>query len=271
MSLEVAAMLDVARAAVARGCELLRTAGPGEVRSKDDRDFVTDLDVRIQNTVRQYLENAAAGVDFLGEEADGTDTAGGSRYRWILDPIDGTSNFIHGLPLCAVSLALTCDDVPIVGVIGAPFLSLEYHASTGEGAFCNGRRITASATKTLSNAIVSIGDYAVGAGAAAKNQRRLAVTAALAEQVERVRMLGSAALDLVWVAEGRIDACVLLSNNPWDVAAGVLLAREAGAVVADSDGSNHTLTSAHTVAANPQISDALLKLLAATDPLPDQG
>ncbi|MEV6259020.1 inositol monophosphatase family protein [Nocardia sp. NPDC051911] len=266
MSFDVAAMLDVARAAVARGCELLRTAGPGEVRSKDDRDFVTDLDMRIQDTVRRYLQGAVDGVDFLGEETDDSEAVSSSRYRWILDPIDGTSNFIHGLPLCAVSLALTCDDMPVVGAIGVPFLDLEYHAHAGGGAFCNGRRIAASATDSLSNAIVSIGDYAVGAGAAAKNRRRLAVTAVLAERVERIRMVGSAALDLVWVAEGRLDACVLLSNKPWDVAAGVLIAREAGALVADSDGSDHTLTSTHTIAANPQISDALLKLLAATDP-----
>lgn len=261
-----AVLLEVARAAVARGCELLRTGEPGAVHSKTDRDFVTDLDVRIQDTVRRQLAEAVPGVDFLGEEDTGAGGAiEGAQDRWILDPIDGTSNFVHGIPLCAVSLALARDGVPVVGVIGAPFLGLEYHAAAGMGAYCNGQRIKAGHAQFLGRSVVSIGDYAVGADAAAKNRRRFAVTTALAEQVERVRMLGSAALDLVWVAEGRTDGCILLTNKPWDTAAGVVIAREAGAVVTDSDGSPHTLTSAHTIAAAPGIATKLLALLTAAD------
>lgn len=253
-------LLEIARAAAAAGCKLLSTAQAGTVRAKGDRDFVTELDVLIENTLRERLSRATPDIAFLGEEngLGGDDRAG---YAWVLDPIDGTSNFIHGLPLCAVSLALVDGDTPVIGVVGAPFLDLEYYAGLGLGAFVNGRPISASRTAALAAAIVSIGDYAVGADAVVKNVDRLRITEALAENVERVRMFGSAALDLVWVAEGRTDACVLLSNKPWDTAAGVVIARESGAVVTDSNGDPHTLSAAHTVAAAPALSDRLLRLI----------
>ncbi|WP_433629085.1 inositol monophosphatase family protein [Nocardia sp. CA-120079] len=258
-------LLIIARAAVDKGSQLLKTVEPGKITAKDDRDFVTDLDVRIQETVREYLYKKTPEIGFLGEEqVDHEESSGERRYRWILDPIDGTSNFIHGIPLCAVSLALADNDNPAIGVISAPFLKLEYHASVGRGAFSNGSRIKTSHTTNLGDSIVSIGDYAVGIAAAEKNRRRFAVTTALANKVERVRMFGSAALDLAWVAEGRIDACVLLSNKPWDTAAGVLIARESGAVVTDSDGNEHNLTSAHTIAASSAIASSLLDLIATT-------
>ncbi|MCP9621579.1 inositol monophosphatase [Nocardia otitidiscaviarum] len=255
-------MLEIARGAAAEGSRLLTTAGPGEVRSKGDRDFVTDLDLRIQNSIRTSLSRATPDIGFLGEEQDASDGDAALEYRWVLDPIDGTSNFIHGLPLCAVSLALTHEDVPLLGVIAAPFLNLEYYASTGNGAFCNGHRIKASHTQSLGQAIVSIGDYAVGENADEKNRRRLALTTALATHVERVRMFGSAALDLAWVAEGRTDACVLLTNKPWDMAAGVIIARESGAVVTDSGGKQHSVNSRHTVATSPALAKPLLDLVA---------
>lgn len=259
-------MLDVARAAIAQGCDLLRTSAIGAVHSKADRDYATDLDLRIQDSIRLFLRDTAPWAGFLGEEDTGlADSAPDARWRWILDPIDGTANFAHHVPLCAVSLALAHDDEPIIGAIGAPFLGMEYSAIVGQGAYSNGKRIRASAATDLAGSVVSIGDYAVGAGAAAKNTRRFAVTAELATNVERIRMLGSAALDLVWVAEGRLDACVLLTNKPWDTAAGTIIAREAGATVTDSDGSRHTLASTHTIAAAPGISQPLLSLLSATE------
>ncbi|QBS45726.1 inositol monophosphatase family protein [Nocardia sp. CS682] len=259
-------LLKVADDAARVGSALLHSAAPGQITAKEDRDFVTDLDLKIQESVFQRLSESTPLFDFLGEEQQSGQNTDDTEatYQWILDPIDGTSNFIHGIRLCAVSLALTFEDVPVVAVIHAPFLGLEYHAYTDGGAFCNGARIKTSGTKDLRNSIISIGDYAVGRDAAAKNLRRLAVTAALAEHVERIRMFGSAALDLAWVAEGRIDGCVLLSNKPWDTAAGVLIARESGAVVTDSDGSDHALGSAHTIAANPTIAPDLLDLIAAT-------
>jgi myo-inositol-1(or 4)-monophosphatase len=114
---------------------------------------------------------------------------------------------------------------------------------------------------SLVDAVVSIGDYAVGRGAEGKNKLRLTVTKLLAGRVQRVRMFGSAAIDLAWLAHGRTDAVVILSNRPWDIAAGVIIAREAGAIVVGQDGTPHTTDSAATIAASPGIADEVLRLL----------
>ncbi|NNH72043.1 inositol monophosphatase family protein [Nocardia uniformis] len=262
MTADGTALLDIARQAIAIGGDLLKNTRPGQVERKGDRDFVTDLDLRIQDEIRRYLADAAPEIEFLSEEVNGPqpdpETA---DAMWVLDPIDGTSNFIHGIPLSAVSLALVQGGAATVGVILAPFLGLEYFAIAGRGAYSNGHRMAASQSETLEKSIVSLGDYAVGANADRKNQRRVALTTALASSVERVRMFGSAALDLVWVAEGRTDACVILANKPWDTAAGVLIARESGARVTDSAGNSHSFASADTVAAAPSIADELLTLI----------
>lgn len=231
------------------------------VQSKGDRDFVTNVDIDIQRSISEYLEKATPDIGFLGEESI-TQPADplSEELVWTLDPIDGTSNFAHALPLCSVSLALLEHGEPVVGVIAAPFLNLRYNATKNEGAYSGGHQIQASKTARLKNAIVSIGDYAVGDDAARKNRQRIALTAALAENAERVRMFGAATLDLVWVAEGRIDACVILSNKPWDTAAGVLIAREAGALVTDTAGVSHSYSSTATIAAAPGVSAALLDL-----------
>ncbi|WP_039824827.1 inositol monophosphatase family protein [Nocardia testacea] len=259
---DISTLLTIAREATAAGAELLTTAGTGAVHSKGDRDFVTELDLEIQETTQRLLRAQAPRIGFRGEETttQPSDSVH-AEQTWVLDPIDGTSNFIHDIPLCAVSLALVHQDRPIVGVIRAPFLGLEYYAIEGRGAYLNGRPITTGRAQHLRDAIISIGDYAVGPGAEAKNHTRLAVTGALATEAERVRMLGSAALDLAWTAEGRTDGCIIMSNKQWDMAAGVLIARESGAVVTDSDGSIHNVRSRHTVAANPTISRKLLQLI----------
>ncbi|WP_280316555.1 inositol monophosphatase family protein [Nocardia wallacei] len=253
--------LVIARAAVAEGSKLLASGERGAVHLKGDRDFVTDLDRRIEEHVRGFLDREMPGYGFLGEEGDDRAVDAGTGRVWALDPIDGTSNYIHGLPLCAVSLALLHDGVPAVGVVSAPFLDLEYFAAAGCGAFRNGDPIRASGCETLGGAIVSIGDYATGDDAALKNRRRLAITTALAANVERVRMFGSAALDLVWVADGRTDGCVSLSNKPWDTAAGVAIAHESGAAVVELSGDSHHLRSDSTIAVSPSLAAQLLRLI----------
>lgn len=259
---ELAALVTIARKAVEQGAELLSRAVPGEVQAKGDRDFVTDLDLEVQRAIQGYLHVATPEIEFLGEEAGtGRIADPEAEQVWILDPIDGTSNFVHGLPLCAVSLALVCGGRPKVGVIRAPFLGLEYYAAEGAGAFANEVIMATGTARQLSEAIVSIGDYAVGAEATAANRHRFVLTRKLAESVERVRMFGSAAIDLAWVAEGRTDGCVILSNKPWDMAAGVVIARESGAVVCDSDGADHSIRARHTIAANPMLVGELVRLV----------
>ena len=226
--------------------------------------MATEVDYAVEHAVRDFLARETPEIGFLGEE-EGTTSRDGGGLRWVLDPVDGTANLLHGIPLCGISLGLTDRDIPVLGVIDLPFLGSRYSAAEGHGAHVDGRKIHTSQTSDLGTAVIAIGDYAVGIDAKAKNRPRLALTGKLAARVQRVRMFGSAAVDLAWVAEGRIDASVMLSNTPWDTAAGVLIAREAGATVVDLDGSPHTADAQATIAASPKILADLIELIAEAD------
>lgn len=150
-------------------------------------------------------------------------------YDGYLTPIDGTINFLHGLPLCAVSISLLQNNVALVGVIDMPFLGTQYYALSNHGSYANGQRLNVSTTRTLNTALVSIDQYTFGAGKRRANQIRRQLIERLSPHVQRVRMLGASAIDLAWTAHGRLDACIMLGNKPWDTSAGVLIAREADA------------------------------------------
>jgi len=177
----------------------------------------------------------------------------------------------HNLPLYAVSLALVQEDRPLLGIIDLPTLGQRYWAVQSQGAWLDGKRIQVSKRDRLTDAMVTIGDYAVGSNAAAKNRLRLNVTAELARRVLRIRMLGSAAIDLAWLAEGKNDACILLSNKPWDTAAGVVTAAEAGAQVVDLDGSKHTMRSKAAIAAVPSLIAEIVSLIRRSQTLDSGG
>lgn len=259
MTADLQDLLAIGREAVRLAGEVLATTPLDTVRSKHDRDLVSNVDVMIERRVRAYLADRTPDVGFVGEE-EGTGP-GHHATTWILDPIDGTSNFIHGVPLYGISLALVRDERPEVGVIALPGLQNEYHAATGLGAYKDDQPIRCRETARLGEAIVTIGDYAVGDDAKEKNTRRLALTAKLASEVERVRMFGSAAVDMAWLAEGRTDAALALSNSAWDFTAGVVIAREAGARVRDIDGSEHSLAARGIVASAPGVSDPAVHLV----------
>lgn len=258
---DLSAALPVAIEAVARAADVVRERLPLVVTAKQSiRDMATDVDLHIENTVRDFLVREYPGTGFLGEER-GLFNQAEDEPMWVLDPIDGTANFIHRIPLCAVSLGLMDRGQTVLGVISLPFLGSLYHAVAGGGAFLDRKPISSSRTDTLSASIVSVGDYEVGGDPEEKNRAAFAVTQALAAMVQRIRMLGSAALDLAWVAEGRLDAAITLANEPWDTCAGVLIAREAGAIVVDRDGSPHTPDSTATIALTPLLANELLPLL----------
>lgn len=254
-------LAEIAHKAVTIGNDLIRTTRPQKVIEKADRDTFTDVDLRIEHEIRAYLAEVTPEIGFIGEEEGAGDQAADSDLHWSLDPIDGTANFVHGVPLCGVSLGLMQGDRAIVAAIALPYTDLHYTAAHGHGAYVNGKPIRVSTTAELSKAMVAIGDYATGEDSAEKNKQRIALTAALAAQVERIRMFGSAAHDLTWLAEGRIDAAVIMSNKTHDIAAGVLIAREAGALVLDSTGHEHTSAAANTIAATPSIAEPLLSLV----------
>jgi myo-inositol-1(or 4)-monophosphatase len=244
-------LLAAATRAMNTASAMARHHQPLRARSKGDRDMVTNLDVEIERAVRASLRQDAPQVAFLGEEESSATAT--RELTWAFDPIDGTANLVHGLPLFAISLALVRDDYPLLGIIDLPMLGQRYSAMQGQGAFLNGEPIHVSDSGDLAEAMVTVGDYAVGPDADRKNKLRLAVTAQLARQVLRVRMLGSAAIDLAWLAEGKTDACIILGSHPWDIAAGVIIAIEAGARIVDLGGTTHTLRGRATVATTPRL------------------
>lgn len=231
------------------------------ITPKGDRDFASDVDFAVEDAVRAFLRQETPEIPLLGEERglDGPNT----EWMWTLDPIDGTVNYVRQVPLCAVSLALLRKGKPVVGVIDLPLLNQRFHAAVGEGAFANNVRLHASKTSMLADALVSIGDYAVGDDAEQRNVPRVELTKALLAHVQRIRMLGSAAIDLAWVASGQLDASVMLSNNPWDVMAGSIIAQEAGAEVLGLDGESHSVTSTATIAVSPSLVGPMMELVQA--------
>jgi len=258
-------LVPLAIEAVDRAAEIVRMTMPSTITAKGDRDMVSDVDLRVERETRQFLSAAAPSVGFLGEE-DGH--VGDRRLFWALDPVDGTANFVRGIPLCAVSLALVERGRPVLGVIDLPFMGSRFTAEAGGGTYEGSRRLHVSETSQLSDAIVAMGDYAVGETSWSKNRIRLAVTKHLAEQVQRVRMLGSAAVDLVWVADGKLDASITLANKPWDTMAGALMVKEAGGKVVDRDGADYSLSAVATIAVVPPLLDELLDLLQSAGTLP---
>jgi myo-inositol-1(or 4)-monophosphatase len=258
-AVDLTSLLNTALEAMDVASAVVTARDPGDLTPKGDRDLTSEVDFAIERSLRDFLGNRTPSIGILGEE-EGM-SFGSSEFVWILDPVDGTINYVRGLPLCGVSLALAHGDQPILGVIDLPFLGSRYSATIGTGAYRNGRRIYASKAHSLKEAIVAIGDYAVGENAEAKNALRLAITQGLAATALRVRMVGSAAIDLAWVADGRMDASLTMSNNPWDMAAGVVIAREAGALVVDTDGSDYTLRSGRTIAASPKLMNEFLQLV----------
>ena len=248
--------LAIARRAVADAAELIRTNTPGKLVEKGDRDPASEVDLAVERNVRDFLHNKTPEVEFLGEEEGGQPT--GHGLLWMLDPIDGTVNFLHGFPLCAVSLSLLAENTVVAAVIHLPFIGTQYTALLGRGAFADDKQLRVSRTSTLEDALISIDQYAFGEDAERKNRWRLRLTERLAHDAQRVRMLGSSAIDLAWTAEGRLDACIQLGNKPWDTSAGVLIAREAGARVLDHDGSEHSHESSSTIAVTPALEADLM-------------
>jgi len=258
---DIDTLLSIAHEAVDLGRQLMRTMQPTATTAKGDRDIVTDVDYAVERQIRAMLAQQTPDIDFLGEEEGGRG-AQAERLTWCLDPVDGTTNFAHGSPLCGISLALLDGPHAVIGVIDLPFLDLRYHATEHSGAFCGTNRIAVSTTRRLHDAVVAIGDFAVGDGAEDKNRLRVGAANRLAERAQRVRMHGSAAIDLAWLADGRVDAMTMLaSNNPWDTAAGVLIAREAGAHIVDRHGQPHTTSSTDVIGANPDLLTELLDLV----------
>ena len=185
-----------------------------------------------------------------------------SDVLWLLDPIDGTANYAAGSPLCSISLALLERGRPVLGVVDAPLLGERFEAMDGAGAFRNGARMHVAGT-VVGDPIVALSDFAFGHKHQSTNQLRFAVIEELVRRSMRLRIHGSVALDLAWLAAGRISSTVALSNLPWDVSAGILLVREAGGLVFDEQGAAHGPEASSTLTAMPALQETLMSVVAA--------
>ncbi|MFD8496018.1 inositol monophosphatase family protein [Amycolatopsis sp. NPDC059657] len=262
---DLSSALFAAHEAVDLAVEYLLKRTPLHISAKGDRDIVTNADVDIECIVRDLLLAKDPHVGFLGEEHG---AIGDQTTHWVLDPVDGTINFAHGNPLFAIALALVCEDQPILGVTALPALGTRYWAADGHGAFRDGKPITVSSAHNLDEALVGFCDYGSGPDAGTRDRLCAEVDGKVTAQARGLRRFGSTALDLVWVADGTLDACILFGDRPWDTASGAIIAREAGARVVDADGKPHNTRSRCLVAAAPGLADSLLPLMSVAKATP---
>src|SRR5579884_3233133 len=230
------ALLNVMMAAARKaGRALKRDFGEVEklqVSLKGPANFVSAADRRAEETLRQELERARPGYGFLGEEG-GRHEGADKTHTWIVDPLDGTTNFLHGIPQFCISIGLEREGTVVAGLIYNPANEELFVAERGKGAFLNDQRIRVAARRRLADAVIACGLPHLGRGDIALGHRE---TAAVQGKVAGLRRFGAAALDLAWVAAGRFDGYWERDLSAWDMAAGVLLVREAGGIATDADG-----------------------------------
>jgi myo-inositol-1(or 4)-monophosphatase len=255
------ALLNVMIAAARKaGRSLKRDFGELEhlqVSLKGPANFVTAADRRTEDVLRAELTKARPGYSFLGEEGgrqDGDDKS----HCWIVDPLDGTTNFLHGIPQFAISIALEREGVIVAGVIYNPANEELFVGERGKGAFLNDQRLRVAARRRLADAVVACGLPHRGRGDLDLFRREFAV---VQEQVVGLRRFGAAALDLAWVAAGRFDAYWERDLSPWDMAAGILMVREAGGFVTDADGDDGMFAKRAIVAGNEFVHRELILAL----------
>jgi myo-inositol-1(or 4)-monophosphatase len=255
------ALINVMTAAARKaGRSLKRDFGEVEnlqVSMKGPANFVSAADHRAEEILRAELTKARPGYAFLGEEG-GRQEGDDKSHCWIVDPLDGTTNFLHGIPQFAISIGLERDSVIVAGVIYNPVTEELFTAERGKGAFLNEQRLRVAARRRMSEAVVACGLPHFGRGDLGLFRKEFE---AVQDKVAGLRRYGAAALDLAWVAAGRFDAFWERDLAPWDMAAGILLVREAGGYVTDLDGGDAIFAKKHVSAGNEFLHTELLALL----------
>jgi myo-inositol-1(or 4)-monophosphatase len=226
---------------------------------KGPAEFVSVADERTERILIEELSRARPGYGFLVEES-GAIEGPDKTHRFIIDPLDGTTNFLHGIPQFAISIGLEREGQIVSGVVFNPVTDELFVAEKNHGAFLNERRLRVAARTNLKHALFATGIPFLGREG---HERFLGELREVMAVTSGVRRFGAASLDLAWVAAGRFDGFWELGLSPWDMAAGVLLVREAGGVVTDLDGGGRMFDTGGIVCANDPLHPQLMKLLKA--------
>ncbi|OSM06100.1 putative inositol-phosphate phosphatase [Magnetofaba australis IT-1] len=233
-----------------------------EVHEKAPMDLVTSADIAVERELIEQLMRAYPDYAILAEESGRHDNRKAKGWQWIIDPIDGTANFAHGMPHFGISVALAKDGEVQAGLVFDPLRDELFVAEKGRGAFLNDRRIRVSDETRLAHALLATG---FPFRKPKLKEPYLKAFAAMLQQTGELRRAGSASLDLAYVAAGRYDGYFEMRLSPWDIAAGVLLVTEAGGFVTDLNGGNAYLTSGDVVAGSPAMQPQVLDALRAVD------
>ena len=247
------------KAALKAGSYILKRLGKiKEVRYKGEINVVTDVDKKAERIIVDILSSSFPSHTFLAEENTYAPSNKASDFKWIIDPLDGTTNFLHGFPAFCVSIALEYKSKVIVGVVYDPSRDELFYAEKNKGAFLNSERIRVSKVKQLKKALLTTG-FAYNVLWARSNNINNFTN--FIKNSQAVRRIGSAAIDLCYVACGRFDGFWELYLNPWDTAAGVVIVEEAGGKITKLDGSKYNVYAPEILASNSKIHSKMLKVL----------
>jgi myo-inositol-1(or 4)-monophosphatase len=244
-------------AAYGAGKILLSNYGKVSFRYKKDRSIVTDSDLESEKLIKELLKKEFPDYSILAEESGMEDHR--SEYEWVIDPLDGTTNYSIHNPFFNVSIALAKNGSPLLGVVFYPFQEELFHAIEGGGAYLNGEKIHVSATDSMQDAFIC---FCHGHDPETV-KRATSAYAKIKPVTNRMRQIGASELEMSYVGCGRVDAFFMLKQNPWDVASGTVIIREAGGKVTDVDGKPFSLGSKDAVASNGLLHKELLELLKA--------
>jgi myo-inositol-1(or 4)-monophosphatase len=250
--------IDVAIEASQRATEVLKekfkALGELEVELKAKNDYVTEADTLSEMIIIKTIKEHFPHHSIVAEESG---NFSGNEWRWFIDPLDGTKNFVHGLPAFCISIGVEHRGELVGGVINAPILGQLFVAERGAGAFCNGKRLSV-AKRSFEEALIATGFPFRGKEML---DRYLACFKEVFLKVSGLRRCGSAALDLAWTARGIFDGFWEMALNPWDIAAGVIMIEEAGGIVSDFNGGKGYLKSGNIIGASESVYEQLLKIV----------
>ena len=224
-----------------------------DVEDKRPFDYVTEIDKACEQLIINSIKEHFPAHEILAEESGKTEHE--DRYRWIIDPLDGTTNFIHGYPHSSISIALQKEDKMILGVVYDPYSDELYYAEKGNGAYCNQKRIFVSRQANVNSCLIATGFPFKSRHLLDQYWR---VLSEIFMEVSGIRRTGSAALDLAYVACGRFDGFWELKLSPWDIAAGAIIIEEAGGKITDFEGKNNHTWTGDVIASNAIIHDFLM-------------